>query len=126
VAPQPIEAALKQSPFIGEIVLVGDKQPTLAALVVPRIDELKRWAQSRGLETSDDAALVATREARALLKSEIEYRSRHLADFEKVKRFAVLPAAFSVAGGELTPTLKVKRRFIAEKYADVIAGLRRP
>jgi long-chain acyl-CoA synthetase len=124
VAPQPIEAALKASPYIAEIVLLGDRQATVTALVVPAFDRLRAFARDRGLP-EEPAALTKEAEVRRLLKTEIDRHSTHLADFERVKRFTVLDREFSIDGGELTPTLKLKRRVIAEKYADAIAGLYR-
>jgi long-chain acyl-CoA synthetase len=124
VAPQPIEAALKASPYIEEIVLIGDKQPTITAVVVPAYDRLKAFAREHGLPDKPEA-LAQDPEVRKLLKKEIDRLSGHLADFERIKRFALLERGFSIEGGELTPTLKVKRRVIAEKYADVIGGMQR-
>jgi long-chain acyl-CoA synthetase len=122
VAPQPIEAALKGSPYINEIVLLGDRQATVAALVVPAFDRLRAFAREHNLP-QEPASLAGHAEVRKLLKAEIDRHSKHLADFERVKRFAVLEREFSIDGGELTPTLKLKRRVIVEKYRDTIAGL---
>lgn len=120
VAPQPIEALLKQSPFIGEAVLIGDKQATVSAILVPAFDKLKPWAKERELPASDMGALLRHAETRKLYKEEIDKVSGDLADFEKIKRFTLVDQPFSIDGGELTPTLKVKRRFVAQKYADLI------
>lgn len=124
VAPQPIEAALKASPYLQEVILFGDGKPTVTALVVPAFDRLRAFARERGLP-QEPAELARHPEVRKLIKAEIDRHSRHLADFERVRRFAVLDREFSIESGELTPTLKPKRRVIAEKYADLIAGLYR-
>jgi long-chain acyl-CoA synthetase len=124
VAPQPIEAALKSSPYIQEIVLIGDKQSTITALVVPAFDRLRAYAREHDLP-SEPEALAQHPDVRRFLKAEIDRHSGHLADFERIKRFSVLDREFSIDGGELTPTLKLKRRVIAEKYADEIAGMGR-
>ena len=123
VAPQPIEAKLKQSPFISEAVLLGDKANGVVAIVVPAFDRLKSWAQQQELDAADMTALVARVETRKLFKEEIDRNSTDLADFERVKRFTLLDRPFSIESGELTPTLKVKRKVIAENYADQIAQL---
>ncbi len=122
VAPQPIEAALKQSPYIAEIVLIGDKQNAIVAIVVPAFDKLKTWAKLKELPL-EPAELIKHAETRKLIKDEIDRQSKGLADFERVKRFTLVDTSFSIEGGELTPTLKVKRKFIAEKYAGLLEQL---
>jgi long-chain acyl-CoA synthetase len=124
VAPQPIEAALKASPYIQEIALIGDKQPTITALVVPAFERLRAYAREHELPTEPEA-LAQHPEIRRLLKVEIDRHSGQLADFERIKRFTILDHEFSIDGGELTPTLKLKRRVIAEKYRDAIAAMGR-
>lgn len=119
VAPQPIETNLKTSPLIGEIVLLGDQSGGVSALVVPNFEQLKHWAKEQGKD-ANLAVLVKDPAVRKLIKAEIDSRSRNLADFEKIKRFALIDHAFSVDGGELTPTLKVKRKFVAEKYGRLL------
>jgi long-chain acyl-CoA synthetase len=125
VAPQPIEAKLKQSSYIAEIVLIGDRQNSIVAIVVPAFDRLKAWAREHDLPTHDVGELARRAEVRKLLKDEIDHLSAGLADFERVKRFSVVDAPFSIDGGELTPTLKVKRKFVAQKYAALIAEMAR-
>jgi long-chain acyl-CoA synthetase len=124
VAPAPIEARLKSSPFVSQAVLLGDRQSVVSALIVPDFERLRAWAKENGISTAENAALVAEPRVRRQIKSEIDRLSRELADFERVKRFALLEQDFSAESGELTPTLKLKRRVIAEKYANVIAGMR--
>jgi len=123
VAPSPIESRLKNSPYIAEAMLIGDRQNTVSALLVPAFDPLKRWARERGIEAADNAALTAHPDVRKLIKAEIDRLSNNLADFEKIRRFALLDRPFSEEGGELTPTLKIRRKFIQEKYRDIIQGL---
>jgi long-chain acyl-CoA synthetase len=122
VAPQPIEAAIKQSHYIAEIVLIGDRHNAIVAIVVPAFDRLKSWAKQRELPL-DPASLIKHAETRKLIKDEIDQFSAGLADFEKVKRFTLIDTPFSIENGELTPTLKVKRKFIAQKYAGLIEQL---
>lgn len=124
VAPQPIEQALKQSPFLSEIVLIGDQQNTITALVLPNREKLRDWAKSEGLKFADDNELLALAQAKRKIKTEIDAHSQHLADFEKVKKFTLLSATFSVESGELTPTLKIKRKVVMQRYAREIADLR--
>ena len=120
VAPQPIENMLKRSALLTEVVLLGDGAGTVGALVVPNFDALKTWAKEQGKDLKTNEALTTDLGARKFIKSEIDKLSKDLADFEKVKRIALVGHAFSQEGGELTPTLKVKRRIVAEKYGALL------
>jgi long-chain acyl-CoA synthetase len=124
VAPQPIESALKASPFLNEVVLIGDKQNVITALVVPNLERLRDWATKEGLRFDGNAELIALAEVKKKIKQEIDAQSGRLADFEKVKKFTLLATPFSVESGELTPTLKIKRKVVAQKYAREIAEMR--
>lgn len=124
VAPQPIEAKLKQSPFLSEVVLIGDKQSVVTALVIANKGKLTEWAKEQNLTFADEDALLELPEVRKKIKGEIDAQSKDLADFEKVKKFTLLNTVFSVETGEMTPTLKVKRKVVAQKYAKEIAAMR--
>lgn len=126
VAPQPIEACLKRSPFISEIVLLGDRQSSIVAIIVPAFDRLRIWAKQNELPITDLEGLLKRAETRKLFKEEIDRLSTHLADFERIKRFTLISEPFSIETGELTPTLKVKRRVIREKYAALIEHMAGP
>ncbi len=120
VAPQPIENRLKTSPLIAEVVLLGDNSGAVGALVVPNYDLLKTWAKEQGRDLKKPEELAADPDARKYVKREIDTLSKDLADFEKIKRIALLPHPFTQDSGELTPTLKVKRRVVAEKYGRLL------
>ena len=123
VAPQPIESELVQSPFINQVMLIGNERKNLAALIVPNFDALKAWAKENGVATDDLAAMLKTREVQQLIQSEIRGRLTDFADFEQVRRFTLLEKEFSQEADEMTPTLKLKRNVIMEKYGDVIEGM---
>lgn len=123
VAPQPIEAALKTSPFIAVPVLFGDRQPVVVALIVPDYARVEAWAKERGFPTGDRRALLDHADVRKLFKAEIDAHTKELADYEKIRRFALLAEPFSQESGELTPTLKVKRRVVADKHAATLTKL---
>ena len=123
VAPQPIESELVQSPFISQIMLIGNERKNLAALIVPNFDALKAWASENNIETKDVPAMLQTREVQQLVQGEIRSRLTDFADFEQVRRFTLLEKEFSQEADEMTPTLKLKRNVVIEKYADAIAGL---
>jgi long-chain acyl-CoA synthetase len=120
VAPQPIETRLKESPYISEVVLLGDRAGTVGALVVPAFDRLKTWAKEQGIATTDAASLAREGEVKKLIKKEIDRLSGDLADFEKIKRLAVIDHAFTVDAGELTPTLKIRRKVISDNYGALL------
>jgi long-chain acyl-CoA synthetase len=123
VAPQPIENHLKTSPFVAEIVLVGDKRRFPGALIVPRFEPLEAWAREHGVGTASREELVRRPEVVAHYERLVAEMTPHLAQFERIKKIALLPREFSLEGGELTPTLKVKRKVIEQRYKDVIDRL---
>lgn len=123
VAPQPIESQLIQSPFINQIMLVGNERKNVAALIVPNFDALNSWGKENEVDTSDMSAMLKTREVHQLIQKEIRERLTDFADFEQVRRFAVLEREFSQEEDEMTPTLKLKRNVIIEKFSDEIEGM---
>lgn len=123
VAPQPIESQLVQSPFIDQIMLVGNERKNVAALIVPNFDALKSWASENDVDASDIPEMLKTREVQQLIQGEIRERLTDFADFEQVRRFVLLEKEFSQEEDEMTPTLKLKRNVIIEKYGDVIEGM---
>jgi long-chain acyl-CoA synthetase len=123
VAPQPVESRLKESPFIDNAVLIGDGRPYIVALLAPDAEAVARWGRERNLEPEPLDSLLAEPELRASFEQAIDGVNRELARFEQIKRFRVLPRPLTVDGGELTPTLKVKRRVVAAAYADFIEAM---
>ncbi|MXY99524.1 long-chain fatty acid--CoA ligase, partial [Candidatus Poribacteria bacterium] len=123
VAPQPIESALVQSPFINQIMVIGSERKNLAALIVPNFDALKAWASENEIDTGDLSAMLQTREVQQHIQGEIRSRLTDFADFEQVRRFTLLEKEFSQEADEMTPTLKLKRNVIIEKYGDAIEGM---
>ena len=122
VAPQAIERLLKASPFLSEVALFGDGQQSVTALVVPNFGHLRGWAKEHGLTATTPEELIANAEVKKRYKEEIESRSGDLADFEKVRRIVLIDREFSAERDELTPTLKLKRRVIAEHFKESLAG----
>jgi len=120
VAPQPIEAVLKRSPLVAEAVLLGDRRKFISALIVPEFAALERRLRDLGRAAAERDALVGRDDVVALYQEIVDALNRDLAPFERIKKFALLPREFSVDSGELTPTLKVRRRVVEEKWRDVI------
>ena len=123
VAPQPIESELVRSPFISQVMVVGSERKNLAALIVPNFDALKAWASENSIETTDLPAMLQTRAVQQHIQSEIRSHLTDFADFEQVRRFALLEKEFSQEDDEMTPTLKLKRNVIIEKYGTAIDGM---
>jgi long-chain acyl-CoA synthetase len=123
IAPQPVESLLKQSPLVENAVLIGDGRPFVVALLAPDPDSVAAWARERGLDPSDLAATLAHPDLARQYEEVVEAVNANLARFEQIKDFRVLPRAFTVDGGELTPTMKVKRRVVAEASADLIEAM---
>ncbi len=125
IAPQPIEALLKQNPFISNAVMLGDRRAYPIALLVPDFDRLRPWAAAAGLSAESDAALTRLPAVQAHLEAEAKKQLRDLAQFEVPKRFLVLGRDFTIADGELTPKMSVRRRVVEDRHRDAIDGLYR-
>jgi long-chain acyl-CoA synthetase len=125
VAPQPIETALKQHPLVAEAVLLGDRQRFVSALIAPDFPTLERRLRDLDRPVEDHEALARRPDVRGLYQEIINALNRDLAPYEQIKRFALLPAEFSIGGGELTPTMKVKRGVVEDRWKEAIAELYR-
>jgi len=123
VAPAPIENLLKQSPFITNAIVVGDKRKFVSVLIVPNFAGIENEARKQNKDFSGPAQMISDAWVRDLLSREIERLTASLAQYEKPKRFALIEQDFTFASGELTYTLKIKRRVIEDRYKDVIARL---
>ena len=126
IAPQPIEALLKQNAFISNAVMLGDRRPFPIALLVPDFERLRPWAAAAGFGTATDGELVARPEVQAHLEVEAKKQIRELARYEMPKRFLVLDRDFTIADGELTPKMSIKRRVVEERLRDRIEALYHP
>lgn len=123
IAPQPIESILKRSPLVAEAMVLGDRRKYVAALIVPDFPTLERRLKDLGRPPGDHNALVSRADVLDLYQEIIDALNRGLSQFERIKRIALLPSEFSVESGELTPTLKVKRKVVEDKWRDRIEDL---
>ena len=123
IAPQPLEALLKSSPYVGTPVLIGDRRKYLVALIVPNFDKLERDATGMGVTFRSRQDLVANDRVRELYQREIDRFNSNLDRQEKIRRFALLPRDFTIDDDEITPSLKVKRKMIDKKYKTIIDNL---
>ncbi|MDX1673133.1 MAG: long-chain fatty acid--CoA ligase, partial [Balneolaceae bacterium] len=120
IYPGPIEDMFKTNKWIDQLVVIGERQPFMAALVVPDYDELEKFASEQNLEYDSREGLIQQDEVQQLYRKQIRNYSTDLASHEKIRDFRLVPEEFSVETGELTPTLKVKRRIVEDKYSHLI------
>ena len=123
IAPNPIEASLKRSPLVSEAMLVGDRRPYIVALLVPDLDALKLRAPTVKPGEASLEDIVGLPHVVRLFGDIVDNVNEELARHEQIKRWAILPTQFSIASGELTPTLKLKRRVVVEHWSSVIDQL---
>ena len=123
ISPQPIEQAIKGSRFVNQVVLIGAERKFPAALIVPVWEQLESYCNLKGIEIKSRSELCRHPRIIDLLQRQIDALTPNLAKYEKIKKVALLENEFTIEGGELTPTLKVKRRVIDQKYKDVIEQL---
>ncbi len=120
IAPQAIETALGTDPFIDMIATIGDERKFVSALIVPNYPVLEKWAEEHKLKYDKMSDLLEMKEVNSMMAGRIELLQATFASYEKVKRFTLLPEPFTMEGGELTNTLKIKRKAVAEKYKNII------
>ena len=123
VAPQRIEKIMRTSHYIAQVVAYGDKRKFISALVTLDPDSILAWARDNGLDGQSVEQLAARPEVRELIGKEIEERNRQLASFETIKKFDILERDFSIETGEMTPTLKIKRKVVVERYRERLERL---
>jgi long-chain acyl-CoA synthetase len=123
IAPQPIESLAKSSKFVSNAVMLGDRRRFPIMLIVPNYLTVTAWAAGQGLAITDMAQLLAVPEVQAKLDREVRGTLRDLAHFEMPKKLLLLPQDFSVEAGELTPTLKIKRRVVEQRHREAIEAL---
>lgn len=123
VAPTPIENLFLGSKYIDQFVLIGDRRMYLSALIVPDYEALKEYADANRIQYSNVDELVNMKQIYELLEQDLQQFQRKLASYEKVRKFAILDKPFTIEGGEMTPSLKLKRKVIEERYKELIEGM---
>jgi long-chain acyl-CoA synthetase len=125
VAPQPIENLVKQSPYILNAVVLGSRRKFVSALIVPDFEKLEEYAKSSNIPYVNRRDLIQNQAIRQFIEGEVDRSTPNLAPYEKVKKIALLERDFDTEKGEITPTLKVKRNVVEEKFKDVIDSIYR-
>ncbi len=123
IAPQPIENMIRAIPMVEQAIVIGNGRKFPSALIVPAFDALRAYARSIGVEVKGNAELARHPRIIEYFKKKVDEVTRELAPHEKIKKIALLGQEFSVESGELTPTLKVRRKFVEDKHRDVIDAL---
>ena len=129
IAPGPIEDQIGSSPLIGQLMLVGDDRPYITALIVPDFERLQQVLQEQGVPVPDIRTAEGRKElvesdiVQGLVDGDIRGRQRELATYERVRRFELIPEEFTVENGMMTPTLKIKRKEVMKKYAELVSGM---
>jgi len=125
VAPQPIENVLKRNPYIANAVVIGGRRKFISAIIAPNLEKLEAYAKQNGVAYIDARELVAKEAIQQFLLDEIDRATPHLAPYEKIRKILVLDRDFAVELEEMTPTLKVRRSLVEEKFKDLIDSLYR-
>jgi long-chain acyl-CoA synthetase len=123
IAPQPIENLFLSSKYIEQFMLIGDRRMFLTALIVPDFEALREFADGRNIEYVSNSDLARNPVINELIDKEINSIQRDLANYERVRRFTLLEKQFSIEEGELTPTQKIRRKFIEERYSNIIDSM---
>jgi len=123
IAPQPLENQAAMSPYIAQVVMLGDRRAFPSMLLVPDFENLLPWAQAQGIGTSDHKALAADPRVKQFLESEALSRLDNFARYEMPKKVSIVAEEFTIESGMLTPTMKVKRKIVEERYRDVIEDM---
>ena len=119
IAPQVMENKFKESRFIEQIMVIGESQKMPAAFIVPAFEFVTAWAKEKGIAISSNQELIENPKVIARIQEEIEKYNASFGNWEQIKKFELLPAEFTVESGELTPTLKFKRKIIMANYIAV-------
>ncbi|NUO63717.1 MAG: long-chain fatty acid--CoA ligase [Gemmatimonadaceae bacterium] len=123
VAPQPIENMVKTNKYVSQAIMLGDKRKFPSMLIVPNFEQLEKWAKYKNLMYNDHRQLIAMPIVQAKMEKEVLGRTSSLANFEQPKKIALLDRDLTVEHGEMTPTLKVRRKIVEQRYRDVIESM---
>ncbi|GIV24492.1 MAG: AMP-dependent synthetase [Bacteroidia bacterium] len=123
IAPQPLESALKSSPYIEQAMVIGEFRKFPAALLVPSFANLEKWAHEQGISFQGREDLVRHPKVLELIQAEVDRINQQFSQYERIKKFILLTKEWTIEGGELTPTLKLKRRVLLSQYKDAIEAL---
>jgi long-chain acyl-CoA synthetase len=123
VAPQPIENKMKESPFIEQILLIGDNRKFVSALIVPGFSKLKEWAKQHGIEYTSNEEIIKNNMVITMIADIVEEYNTLFNQVEQVKKFTLLPREFTIDKGEMTPKLSVKRKVVLANFESEVEAM---
>jgi len=123
VAPQPIENKFKESDFIEQMMVIGDNKKFVSALIVPSFQQLKSWSEKNGIPFSSPQQLVRDPKIIEKYQEVTDEKNTNFGHTEQIKKFRLVPEEWTIQGGQLTPTMKLKRKVIMERYSDVVNSM---
>lgn len=123
IAPQQLENKMKEIPYVEQIMAVGENRNFVSALIVPNFQNLSEWCTKNGVAHKSPEEMVKDPEVRKLFQQAIDEKNKNFGQWETIKKFELLPKEWSIDSGELTPTMKVKRKVVNEKYKGVIDSI---
>ncbi len=123
IAPQVLENKMKESSFIEQIMAVGEGKNFVSALIVPNFANLKEWCEKNGVSTASNADIAKSEKVINLIKADVDRLNKNFGQWETIKKFELIPHEWTIDGGELTPTMKIKRKVVHEKYKALIEGM---
>ena len=123
IAPGKMENKFKESPFIEQFMVIGEGRKFPSALLVPSFEHLKEWCKKKGVEYTNVEEMLKNEQVRERIRREVDEKNKAFSHWEWIKRFVLIANEWSIEGGELTPTLKVKRKEVQEKYSEKIEGV---
>ena len=123
IAPQQVESMVGKDFYVEQIITIGDKRKFISALVVPGFDALEQYAKDNGISLSSHEDLIQKPEVKALFEQRIASNTSSLSHAEQIKKFTLLAKPFSQEDGEITPTMKIKRKVVEQNYRDIIDSM---
>ena len=123
ISPALIEGKFTESPFISMMMVVGENQKFAAALIVPNFDHLKTWCEENHIDYTSNAEIIKDKKVIDRYRKEVDHYNKLFGDFEKVKRFELVDREWTIEEGEITPSLKLRRKVVAEHFSDLIDGM---
>lgn len=120
IAPQPIEKEVENARHIEQVLLIGEKRNFISALIVPDFENLMMFAKANNLNRDQPEELIKEQAVIDLIQNEVDERQKHFSNYEKIRKFTLLPEPFSIESGLLTPTMKIKRKVVIEEFGDLI------
>lgn len=123
VAPQPLENKFKESFFIEQMMVIGDGRKFVSALIVPSFNNLKSWCEKSGIGNASSNEMISNPKVLEKYQQVVDEKNKEFGHTDQIKRFRLMPEEWTVPGGQLTPTMKLKRKVIIEKYRDLIEGM---